>query len=126
MKTVITVCDTCKSEAYQTKKIGQTPGEALLELVQAEANANPDLTVRSQSCLMGCERACNIAIQGQDKLHYVLGTFEPSEDAARGIVEYAKLYGQSDSGQVPYKQWPQEIKGHFVARLPPIPADNGE
>jgi predicted metal-binding protein len=47
-----------------------------------------------------------------------LGNFSPNIESAQGIIEYAKLHDASDKGQVPFRDWPQEIKGHFRARLP--------
>ena len=89
-------------------------------LVETAAESVDSVEVRRHSCLMGCDFACNVAIQSEGKLNYVLGTFEPTKDAAEGIVEYACLYAESETGQVPYKTWPQAIKGHFRARLPKL------
>jgi len=116
--TTITVCDTCNFSSDQKLLDGKTGGEMLAEHVETLAKAG--LTVRRQSCLMGCDRHCNIAIQGAGKLSYVLGRFTPDAEAAQAIVDYAAAYDQSETGQVPYKQWPQGVKGHFVARLPPL------
>ena len=120
MTTWITVCDTCKTESWTDDK-GQADGEALAVLVESAADGKTDVQVRRHSCLMGCKHGCNVAIQAEDKLVYTLGRFDPSEDAADGIVEYASLHAVSATGQVPFKQWPQAIKGHFVTRLPPLP-----
>ncbi len=116
--TTITVCDTCNFSSDQKLLDGKSGGEMLAEHV--EALATQGITVRRQSCLMGCDRHCNIAIQGDGKLSYVLGKFTPDEEAAEAIVEYAQAYNESETGQVPYKQWPQGVKGHFVARIPPL------
>lgn len=97
----------------------KTGGEILAEHVERIA-ADAGITVRRQSCLMGCERHCNIAIQGDDKLTYVLGKFAPDADSAAAIVEYAERHVESETGQVPFKQWPQGVKGHFVARIPAL------
>ncbi|MEO1490834.1 MAG: DUF1636 domain-containing protein [Pseudomonadota bacterium] len=126
-KTTIFVCDTCKFSAEEkTDPAGRTGGEILAGLVEAAAVDTPDVQVKRQSCLMGCERHCNTAIAAPGKLTYVLGTFEPSDDAAAAVVEYAVLHAASESGQVPFKQWPQGVKGHFVARIPAIGALDAE
>jgi predicted metal-binding protein len=41
------------------------------------------------------------------------------------VVDYARLHAESPTGQVPFKQWPQGVKGHFVARIPAIDAPLG-
>jgi len=120
MTTVITVCDTCKSETIDTpeEEITKKDGAKLAALVEAACVGNPHVSVRRHSCLMGCNHGCNVALQAAGKLTYVLGRFEPSQDAANGIVEYATLHDESKMGQVPFKQWPAAIKGHFVSRIP--------
>ncbi len=72
---------------------------------------------------MGCKSGCNVTIQGAGKLNYTLGDFEPAQDAAEGIAVYAGLHAVSETGQVPYRTWPQAIKGHFVTRHHPLPDD---
>ncbi|MEE9452841.1 MAG: DUF1636 domain-containing protein [Paracoccaceae bacterium] len=119
MTTVITVCDTCNYSAEEKMLEGKTGGEMLAEHVERLA-AGTDIEIRRQSCLMGCERHCNIAIQAEGKLSYVLGKFAPDADAAEAVLEYAERHAQSETGQVPFKQWPQGVKGHFVARIPAL------
>jgi predicted metal-binding protein len=121
MTTYITVCDTCKCEGWDAETAGQTDGETLAALVESRAANEPDVVVRRHSCLMGCSGACNIALQSDGKLAYTLGRFDPTEEAADGIVSYAVAHAQSTSGQVPYREWPAAVKGHFVTRHPPLP-----
>jgi len=122
MTTTITICDTCKREDWDAKAGEQTDGEALAALIEAAATGTPVKT-RRFSCLMGCDRACNVTIQAKGKLNYTLGQFNPTPEAAEAIVAYATLHAASASGQVPYRDWPQAIKGHFTTRHPPLPAD---
>lgn len=119
--TTIFVCDTCRySIEDKVDGAGRTGGEILAGYVEAAAEGVTDVIVNRQSCLMGCDRHCNTAISAPGKLSYVLGRFEPSEDAAAAVVEYAALHASSDTGRVPFKQWPQGVKGHFVARIPAV------
>ncbi len=53
------------------------------------------------------------------KIGYVLGRFEPTADSARAILDYAVRYADSEIGQVPYREWPEGVKGHFITRSPP-------
>ena len=121
MTTWITICDTCKRDGWETTGQQQTEGEVLASLI--EALANGPVKTRRTSCLMGCTRSCNVAIQAQGKLNYTLGNFTADAEAAQAIVDYATLHAESASGQVPFRTWPQGVKGHFVTRHPPVPAD---
>lgn len=121
MTTTIFVCDTCRWTVDQkTAPCGRTGGELLAEQVERLAADVAGIQVRRQSCLMGCERHCNTAVAAPGKLTYVLGAFEPGAEAARGVVDYACLHRDSETGQVPFKQWPQAVKGHFMARIPAL------
>ena len=121
MTTWITICDTCKREDWDATQSDATDGEVLAKLVEAAAANAEDVQTRRVSCLMGCTHGCNVAIQADGKLAYTLGRFEAEAEAAEGIVAYASLHAQSETGQVPFKTWPVAIKGHFVTRHPPLP-----
>lgn len=122
MTTTITICDTCKREGWNAETQSQTDGELLAEAIEAAAKNATDVLTRRHSCLMGCNQGCNIAIQAEGKLTYVMGRFEPDTDSAQGIVDYAEKHAASEKGQVPFREWPQAVKGHFVSRIPTLPA----
>ena len=124
MTTTITVCTTCKRNADTPDKEGMTDGERLAESVETAAAGREDVRVRRHNCLMGCDFACNVTIQDPKKISYSVGTFEPTEEAAHAIVDYAALHAKSETGQVPYKTWPQAIKGHFRSRHLPVVAED--
>ena len=121
MTTWITVCDTCKCADWDARAPQRTDGEVFAELIEAAGKDASGIEIRRHSCLMGCARGCNVAVQAEGKLNYTIGEFTPSPETASAVVEYASLHAQSELGQVPYKQWPQPSKGHFVTRHPPLP-----
>ena len=121
MTTWITICDTCKRTGWEETGMQKTDGEALAEMVEVAAAGADGVKTRRVSCTMGCDRACNITVQASDKINYSLGTFEATTDDAVAIVEYATKHAASENGQVPYREWPQGVKGHFVSRHQPLP-----
>lgn len=121
MTTWITICDTCKRDGWELTGMEQTDGEVLAGLIEAAVTG--PVAVRRVSCTMGCERACNIIIQGAGKIGYSLGKFDPTVDAAQAIVAYAAQHAASPTGQVPFREWPLGVKGHFVSRHVPLPDD---
>ena len=70
-------------------------------------------------CLFACTEFCTVHIRAPGKISYVLGRFEPVDEAARAILDYARAYAASEIGQVPFREWPQGVKGHFITRQPP-------
>jgi len=119
MKVTLTVCDTCGFSGEEKVRGGRTGGEALGDHVIAAAK-DTGVAVRRHSCLMGCEHPCNVALSAPGKMTYVLGRFAPGPEAAEALVDYARKYGESDSGVVPYRNWPQGVKGHFISRVPAL------
>lgn len=119
--TWITVCDTCRRDRDAPLIAGETDGARLAGLVEAAATATERVAVRRHACLMGCSGGCTVAIQARGKIAYTLGDFAPDAAAAEAVVAYACAHAQSGSGQVPYRAWPEGVKGHFVSRHPPLP-----
>lgn len=120
MPTIITICETCKREDWKEKGLKESDGFELAQLIEKSSVTEEKVITRRHSCLMGCDHGCNVIIQDNKKLSYVLGNFKPTSEDAEAIILYANLHANSTNGQVPYREWPQAIKGHFVARIPPI------
>lgn len=120
MSTWITICDTCTRGEWDPAVQPRTDGERLAERVESAAEGT-DLRTRRVSCTMGCERACNVIVQAVGKIGYSLGGFEPATADAEAIVDYARKHAASETGQVPYRDWPTGVKGHFVSRHLPVP-----
>jgi len=123
MTTWITVCDTCKRDGWEAGDMELTDGERLAELVESEIDGEVGVKVRRLSCLMGCGKGCNVAVQANGKVSYTLGNFIPEKAAAEAIVDYARHHAVSETGVVPYGQWPEAVKGHFVTRHLPLPEE---
>jgi predicted metal-binding protein len=77
------------------------------------------LAIEEMPCLFNCAQHCSIHLRAPGKIGYVLGRFEPTMEAAEAILDYAVAYAASDEGVVPYRQWPEGVKGHFIVRVPP-------
>lgn len=113
----------------------KTDGELLADAIDscvsaqgaARGQTGTAVKTRRVACTMGCERACNIIVQGAEKIGYSLGKFDGTEEDAQAIVDYAIMHADSPTGQVPFRNWPQGVKGHFVSRhLPPPPEPEAE
>ena len=123
MTTWITICDTCKRDNWEAGTNPRPHGEDMAELIEKHARGRKVKT-RRVSCLMGCTHGCNVAIQARGKLAYTLGNFTPDDAAAEAIIEYAEKHAESATGQVPFRDWPQGVKGHFITRHPALPDDD--
>lgn len=119
----LVVCSTCRhSPEAREDAEGVRGGARLLDKVRTAADGDPrlaDLTVEAMPCLFACTSHCTVHLRAPGKVGYVLGRFEPTEEAAQAILDYAARYLASETGSVPYKLWPAGVKGHFLVRVPP-------
>jgi predicted metal-binding protein len=116
-------CETCRPADRDEQ--GRAAGERLIRELRAahEAGVGTDVEVSTVRCLWACQRSCAVHLRAPGRAGYVLVGFDPTRDAAEAILEYATLYAQSETGAVPYKTWPAGVRGHFLCRLPPAPAE---
>lgn len=119
----VVACSTCRLSADARENAGGQRGGALLAAalrdVQAAEPALAGVAIHEMPCLFACQRHCVVQIRAPGKVGYVLGGFAPDRDAARAILEYAARHGESAEGVVPYGDWPDGVKGHFIVRTPP-------
>jgi predicted metal-binding protein len=119
----VVVCNTCKLSAEERETPDGVRGGALLAAalreIAAQDPASSGVAIQEMPCLFNCTQHCSIHLRAPGKIGYVLGRFEPTAEAARAILDYAMAYAASDEGVVPYRQWPEGVKGHFIVRLPP-------
>ena len=119
----VVVCSTCRLSADQREDgAGQRGGALLVEAMrdlQAQDPAYKAVAVQDMPYLFACQRHCTVHVRGPGKVGYVLGDFTPDADAARAILDYALRHAASEEGVVRYAEWPQGVKGHFIARTPP-------
>ena len=121
----IIVCVTCgqQTESVEGQRSGEHFADRVEEILQARGTSTaggPAMQLQRTRCLMSCERPCSAALHAEGKYSYVFGEFSPDATSAEALLDFAAGYHVSDTGQVPFKDWPQGIKGHFVARIPPI------
>ena len=121
MSTELTVCIVCKySQESAFDDRGRTGGELLLEAIRTAAgNRSADVKLVGQECLWACRHSCSVLVQSAGRTGYLTGRFEPNAVAAEAILDWCQAYGESDGGEVPFDRWPEGMKGHFIARIPP-------
>ncbi|ATE59276.1 DUF1636 family protein [Thauera sinica] len=119
MHATLTLCSTCGYDPAAPE--AERPGERFARRIEARIaeRGAPALRLERTACLMACKRHCTAALRAPGKYAYVLGDFAADDDAADALLDYVARYQASDTGVVPYKQWPEGVRGHFIARLPP-------
>ena len=119
----VVACSTCRYAADTWEDPHGCRGGArlaeALRRVQASDPAYARIAVAEMPCLFACGDFCTVHLRGAGKIGYVLGRFTADDAAARAILDYARAYGDSEWGEVPFCDWPEGIKGHFITRTPP-------
>lgn len=120
--TSLVICSTCK---FKTDELNAPTGERGGSLLASQvsqalsARSADDISVETMTCLFACSQHCTVHLRAPGKIGYVMGNFEPTPDVAAALIEFAQHYDQSPEGVVPYKLWPEGVKGHFLVRVPP-------
>ena len=118
----LVVCTTCKfSPDSKLAPDGRTGGEILighLGDVLQEAGRE-DLRIETQACLWICTRPCSVVMRDSQRFSYVTGGNAPTRAQAEAVIAWFDLHGQSETGEVPFRQWPDAMRGHFITRIPP-------
>ncbi|MCI4589361.1 DUF1636 domain-containing protein [Sphingobium sp. BYY-5] len=119
----VVACNTCRhSQDAREDQEGVRGGARLIAALRRVKGSDPrydGITVQEMPCLFACQDFCTVHLRAPDKVGYVLGRFQPDDEAARAILDYAVHYAASEHGRVPFSFWPQAIKGHFITRTPP-------
>lgn len=119
----VVACSTCRWSATERNGPDGVSGgatlAAALRRVQASDPGYAGIAVQDMPCLFACGDACTVHLRGDGRIGYVMGRFSADEAAARAILDFARAYADSRTGQVPYREWPDGVKGHFLTRMPP-------
>ncbi len=119
----LVICTTCKfSPESKFGPDGRTGGQTLLAALRAVAGrrGRDDIEIATQECLWNCTRSCSVAIHDDQRFSYITGSNTPDEEQAEAILDWFDAHGSTADGQVPFRQWPQRMRGHFIARIPPV------
>ena len=118
----IVFCTTCRhSPEEKFGPDGRTGGETLIghmRDVLAEKQ-QPDVAIETQACLWNCKRHCSVILRDDARFSYFTGDHPPEREQAEAILAWFDLHGQSATGEVPFRAWPDAMRGHFIARIPP-------
>jgi predicted metal-binding protein len=118
----IVLCTTCRySLAEKTGPDGRTGGETLIgHMCEAVLARGAQVAVQTQACLWNCKRHCSVILRDEDRFSYFTGDHEPSREQAEALLDWFEAHGLTDTGEVPFRQWPARMRGHFIARIPPV------
>jgi predicted metal-binding protein len=119
MGVTILVCTSCRAPAEPDDAATAPAGHRLLAAVkEAAGNSAAATHIVGHECLWACRQGCTVLFRATDRTGYLAGRFVPGAQTARAIVDWAAAMARSVDGTVPWPEWPEGMKGHFLARLP--------
>jgi predicted metal-binding protein len=119
----IVMCNTCRfPDGRKTAEDGRTGGQTLIAemrelLVDLGRN---DVDLVEQSCLWNCTQSCSVSIRDTDRFSYITGRHVATRTQAEAILQWFDKHGATSTGEVPFREWPDAMRGHFIARIPPV------
>ena len=118
----IVMCSTCRhSPAEKVGPGGLTGGETLIAHMRAAiAQRASDVGLQTQACLWNCKRHCSVILRDDARFTYFTGGHEPTRAQADAILDWFAAHGETATGEVPFRLWPDRMRGHFIARIPPV------
>ena len=119
----LVICTTCRfPDGNKTNAEGKTGGQTLLAAMRQvlTEDGRQDVDVVEQTCLWNCTQGCSVVIRDPSRFSYVTGRHVATAEQARAIVHWFDRHGATTTGEVPFREWPQAMKGHFIARIPPV------
>jgi predicted metal-binding protein len=121
----LVLCNTCRfPDGRKLADDGRTGGQTLIAELRGllADTGRSDVDVEEQSCLWNCTQSCSVAIRDTERFSYVTGRHVATRDQAEAILSWFDAHGASETGEVPFRQWPDAMRGHFIARIPPAKA----
>lgn len=119
----VVACNSCRYSAdARSDDDGVSGGARMVEALRAVHASDPayaGIAIQEMPCLFACDQYCTVHLRAPGRIGYVMGRFTPDAAAARAILDYAVAHAASAAGQVPYRDWPEGVKGHFITRMPP-------
>lgn len=120
MPVELSVCTSCRLDRAAPYDAEKTDGKPFAALVETEIGEGNIIAVRRIGCLLQCARACSAGLTAPGKWSYAFAGLPPTAAGATLLTDFARLYAESADGIVPFARWPQGIRAHFTARLPPM------
>jgi len=119
----IVMCTTCRYSAEEkTGPDGRTGGETLIAHInEALAERGSDIPLQTQACLWNCKRHCSVFLRDDNRFSYFTGDHVPTRAQAEAILDWFEQHGASETGEVPFRTWPDAMRGRFISRIPKVP-----
>lgn len=88
------------------------------KLIQKRNERGQRLEIVGHECLWACKHSCAILLEDKVRTGYLGGYFAPEDSDADAVLDWCAAHAKTSDGNVPFIEWPQGMRGHFIARIP--------
>ncbi|NJK64200.1 MAG: DUF1636 domain-containing protein [Synechococcaceae cyanobacterium SM2_3_1] len=81
--------------------------------------SSDEFKIRSVGCLWTCDKPCAAAFSAPHKPTYLF-TSLPTDQAVPTLLEFGKLYLDSKTGDIPWKQFSELFQSVSIAKIPSV------
>ena len=119
-KPTLFVCQSCHRSSEERPKDQPADGTRLLEQLNTLSTGQlNEFEIQPVSCLWTCDKSCAAALSAPHKPTYLF-TNLPTNDAALALLQFGKLYFDSSTGDIPWKQFPEALQSASIAKIPAV------
>jgi len=120
-KHTIFVCQSCYPSEERPEP-QPADGARLLEQLNTlgtEHIQSNEFEIQPVGCLWICDKPCAVAFSAPHKPTYLFTTL-PADETANALLEFGKRYLDSNTGDIPWKQFPEALQSVSIAKIPPV------
>jgi len=118
-KHTLFVCQSCH-HSEERPEHQPADGARLLEQINTlstDRSQSDDFVIQPVNCLWTCDKPCAVAFSVPHKPTYLF-TNLPTGEAAAALLEFANLYRDRKTGNVPWKEFPKALQEASIAKIP--------
>lgn len=119
-QTTLFVCQSCHNSEDRSSD-HPADGTRLLEQLHTQCANSPQpdgLAFQSVGCLWTCDKPCTVAFSAPHKPTYLFTKLPADSETAAVLLQFSQLYSTSNTGNIPYKQFPQALQMASIAKIP--------
>jgi predicted metal-binding protein len=121
-KHTLFVCQSCHHSSEERPNGQPADGACLLEqlnISRTEQLQSDHFEVQPVGCLWTCDKPCAVAFSAPHKPTYLF-TNLPTDETAPTLLKFGKLYLNSNTGDIPWKQFPEALQSVSIAKIPAV------
>lgn len=122
LKHTLFVCQSCDRSSEERPKEQPAGGTRLLEQLNALGTEHIQFNkfeIQPVGCLWTCDKPCAVAFCAPHKPTYLFTTL-PTDQTAPALLEFGKRYLDNNTGDIPWKQFPEALQSVSIAKVPAV------